>query len=573
MTKEEEDILIESIKYLQEEYNIKLEKLKLLRQELSQTKKLFKSKISDYQKDIKLIIEKENETEKFYSKIAKNKKRRSIILKCSFNNKFYEHLLEISSNDKKEKILKKYFSLIIFENNNEKRTTKELIEILKDKDEIKNLLLYTYKIYYNLKNKDEESYNNLKEKCDNFFSELQELDNPYPFDEMFECLRIIFDIIEYETLIKDNNFALNKLTEKKNAKFVEIKFIELKIKNYTKIIKKIRNHLKIMHNFYNNFKDNNNTNNNEINYRELIDNIEEFKKIDVDINKMNSNYDAISSLTFGTYYTQSEESSMKSNTLCSINGIKLLNNNKINNINNNDISPKLVLKDKKRDINNNILKGDKTEIIKESINCIYMKEDHNIEENKENEEQNEIKNINDVEDNLINEDNNNDYSYENKIKNDENIIKDINLNNINNIIYDSNNYEREKENQNNTRIKNNLANLQKFGLKISEIKEKKLSESFEMNITKENMNNYSYINQEYNNNNSSVCDEMINYNFETNNNIRTTTNDFINKIGVKNNLILSQEIFKDKIFSRKKNNHELKIEKSVDSPNCCISCT
>ena len=32
LTKEEEDILIESIKYLQEEYNIKLEKLKLLRQ-------------------------------------------------------------------------------------------------------------------------------------------------------------------------------------------------------------------------------------------------------------------------------------------------------------------------------------------------------------------------------------------------------------------------------------------------------------------------------------------------------------------------------------------------------------
>ena len=49
---------------------------------------------------------------------------------------------------------------------------------------------------------------------------------------MYECLGIIFEIIECEKNIKESNFILNKLTEKKNAKFVEIKSIEQRIKNY-----------------------------------------------------------------------------------------------------------------------------------------------------------------------------------------------------------------------------------------------------------------------------------------------------------------------------------------------------
>ena len=137
---EEEKLLKDAMIFLQEEYNIKKEKLKILKQESSQTKKQFQSQLQEYQKDTKLTIEKEKEIQLLFSKISKRKKRRALIIKNSFNNKFYSHLLEISTNKKKEKILKNYFSLIMVENNQEKRNIKELIEILKNEDEIKNLL-------------------------------------------------------------------------------------------------------------------------------------------------------------------------------------------------------------------------------------------------------------------------------------------------------------------------------------------------------------------------------------------------------------------------------------------------
>ena len=133
---EEENLLKGAMTFLQEEYNIKKEKLKLLKQESSQTKKQFQSQLQEYQKDTQLTIEKEKEIQLLFSKISKRKKRRALIIKNSFNNKFYSHLLEISTNKKKEKILKNFFSLIMVENNQEKRNIKELIEILKNEDEI-----------------------------------------------------------------------------------------------------------------------------------------------------------------------------------------------------------------------------------------------------------------------------------------------------------------------------------------------------------------------------------------------------------------------------------------------------
>ena len=99
---EEESILKNAMIFLQEEYNIKKDKLKLLRQELTQTKRQFQSQLQEYQKEIKLTIEKEKDIQLLFSKISKRKKRRSLIIKNSFNNKFYSHLLEISTNKKKK---------------------------------------------------------------------------------------------------------------------------------------------------------------------------------------------------------------------------------------------------------------------------------------------------------------------------------------------------------------------------------------------------------------------------------------------------------------------------------------
>ena len=617
---EEENILNDAKLFIQEEYNIKTEKLKLLKQELSHTKKQFQNQIQEYQKEIKLTIEKENDIQLLYSKISKKKKRRAIIIKNSFNNKFYSHLLEISSNMKKEKILNNYFSLIMFEN--QKKNIKELLEILKNEEEIKNLLYYSYKIYYDLNKKDINLYNNLKQKFENYICETKDLEGGgYPFDEMFECLGIIFEIIEYEKNIKENNFILNKLIEKKNAKFVEIKNIENRIKNYYKNIKKIKNHLKIIHSFYDNFKEN--SSNNAYNLKELIDKIEEYKKIDFDYNKTIPNFDAITSFTFGTYCTQSEDSSMKSSNL---NSKKKLVNNKLLKSNNN-IIPKFNVNESKGD------KGEKREILKNNKNGKFnanikdnkinkknwssgnnsngkkdskMKSNIFISENKGNKK--EINNINnksykynninfiEIKDNKINNKQNkinldkiqnkdlNSNKNKTSLNDNKEVVKnDISLSNESNKQKDEkeinkeDKIEEEKVILDKQKILTNFTNLNLLGSEIDQLKHREPDESVEMTMPKEKTNKiYNINNNEYNFNDSSVCDEMISFNYENGNNMgRSTTNDYINKIGVKNNVVLSQELYKNKLFMRRKGNEfgKLKIEKSIEASTCCVSCT
>ena len=627
---EEENILKDAKIFLQEDYNIKTEQLKLLKQELSQIKKQFQNQIQEYQNDIKLTIDKEKEIQLLYSKISKKKKRRSLILKNSFNNKFYIHLLEISSNNKKEKILKNYFSLLMLENPLEIKNIKELIEILKNEEEIKNLLYYSYKIYYDLNQKDINLYNNLKEKFEKYICDLKDLEEGgYPFDEMYECLGIIFEIIEYEKNIKENNFILNKLIEKKNGKFVEIKNIENRIKSYYKNIKKIKSHIKIIHSLFDNFKEQN-ANNNSNSLKELIENIKEYKKIDFDYHKMNPNFDAISSLTFGTYCTQSEDSSMKSSTLGSKSKLinnKLIksNNNNINNkvskFNNNELKSEKTDKEENLKNNKNIklnknlkekqnnkinmnnisinANGNKNNKIK---NNIFINENNKENKNQINSKNNKYNNINfiEIKNSKINNKQNKLFSNQNKDlnsnKNKPNINdnKEILKNNINKSqnqseeqksqndkiepnINKENKIEEEKEIIDNKKIITNFANLHLLGSKIDQLKHREPDESVEMTMPKENTNkNYNIINSEYNFNDSSVCDEMISFNYENGNNMgRSTTNDYINKIGVKNNVVLSQELYKNKLFMRRNMNDfgKLKIEKSIEASTCCVSCT
>ena len=253
---------------------------------------------------------------------------------------------------------------------------------------------------------------------------------------MFECLGIIFEIIECDNNIKENNIVLNKLIEKKNAKFVEVKCIEHKIKNYYKNIKKIQSHIKKIHAFYDSFKELN-INNDENSLRDLIEKIEEYKKVDFDYNTNNcQNYDAITSLTFGTYCTQSEDSSVKSSSLSSKN--KLLNN-KLSKQNNNNNDNKMSIfksgepaidvtasaKISKKNINNN-LKDNKN-----------INNNENSKENKKMEIK-ENKNINKNK-SIINKSKNNNNNVfmeikENKLKNIQNkniINKDQNKNKLN----------------------------------------------------------------------------------------------------------------------------------------------
>ena len=621
------NILKDAIAFLQKEYHIKKDKLKILREELSKTKKSFKNQLDEYQKEIKLTMDKENDIEQLLSKISKKKKKRAIMIKNGFNNKFYLYLLEISTNKKKEKILQYYFSLIFLENKQENRSVKELIEILRDKDEIKNLLSYSYKIYCDLRVEDEKRYYDLKNKFDSYILELKELDMEYPFYELFESIKIIFEIIEYEKEIKENNNMLNKLIEKKNSKFLEIKSIELKIRNYYKNIKKVHSHIKIIHSFYDNLKGQNTTIDQQ-SLKELIDNIEEYKKLNFDYNRTNSNFDAITSLTFGAYYTQSEDSSIKSSNLGSKNGANLNNKlTKLNNENsikdcsiNNNIYDSLNSGFNSYNLNENVKNNNIVITINEKnvnkINKTVKNPKINQKINYKNKKENKssiYKNLpkgnnnnGNIENKIMNKINNNNFveiSYKNKkenlsklktnknkfeIKKDnskKNYISDC-LNNKednsknnednNGNSHNKENKTEEEEDTENKKTDNNFSNLHMLGSKINQLKYREPDESVEMTMPKESTNNnYNIISTEYNLNESSVCEEMNSFNYGIANSLaRNTTNDYINKIGSKNNVVFSKELYKNKYFMRR--NHifdKLKIEKSVDSSTCCMSCT
>ena len=603
---EDENLLKDSMIFLQEEYNIKKAQHKILRQELSEAKKQFQSQIQEYQKEIKLTIEKEKEIQISLSKISKMKKRRAIIIKNSFNKKFYLHLLEISTNVNKEKILKNYFSLILLENNQETRTVKELIEILKNEEEIKQLLYYSYKIYYDLRINDEKQYYELKLKFENYLLELKDLDGvEYPFDEMFECLGIIFEVIECEKKIKENNLILNKLIEKKNAKFIEIKSIEQRIKNSYKNIKKIQSHIKIIHTFYDNFKEKSAIHDYN-SLKELIENIEEYKKIDFDYNKINPNFDAITSLTFGTYCTQSEDSSIKSSNLETKNKLKSNNNdqNKIlsqfntyensNNINNNlknNKNNKKFSKNLKEAKNENQNKNNFSNKFKNNILINENSKENKKSQLKDNSSNNNKYNNNEFIEIKSNKSNNkqnkntkSSEEYNNKSNINKNKDKDIKKVEKNKSQTEEEKSQKDlKENKaegkeiiNHKKYEKKFENLNLLGSKVNQLKYKEPDESAEVTMPKENLNKiYDIVNTEYNFNDSSVCDEMISFNYDGGNMGRNTTNDYINKIGVKNNVILSQQLYKNKFFMRRNNNDfgKLKIEKSIDSSNCCVSCT
>ena len=604
---EDENLLKDSMIFLQEEYNIKKAQHKILRQELSEAKKQFQSQIQEYQKEIKLTIEKEKEIQISLSKISKMKKRRAIIIKNSFNKKFYLHLLEISTNVNKEKILKNYFSLILLENNQETRTVKELIEILKNEEEIKQLLYYSYKIYYDLRINDEKQYYELKLKFENYLLELKDLDGvEYPFDEMFECLGIIFEVIECEKKIKENNLILNKLIEKKNAKFIEIKSIEQRIKNSYKNIKKIQSHIKIIHTFYDNFKEKSAIHDYN-SLKELIENIEEYKKIDFDYNKINPNFDAITSLTFGTYCTQSEDSSIKSSNLETKNKLKSNNNdqNKIlsqfntyensNNINNNlknNKNNKKFSKNLKEAKNENQNKNNFSNKFKNNILINENSKENKKSQLKDNSSNNNKYNNNEFIEIKSNKSNNkqnkntkSSEEYNNKSNINKNKDKDIKKVEKNKSQTEEEKSQKDlKENKaegkeiiNHKKYEKKFENLNLLGSKVNQLKYKEPDESAEVTMPKENLNKiYDIVNTEYNFNDSSVCDEMISFNYDGGNMGRNTTNDYINKIGVKNNVILSQQLYKNKFFMRRNNNNDfgkLKIEKSIDSSNCCVSCT
>ena len=110
LSEDRENILKQEKKFIQEEFKNKLEEHKKLKEELKNVKISFHNGLNEYTREKNLTIQKEQEIEAILSKISKMKKSMLLSINQTVNKKFYNHLLEISNNKHKEKILLKYFN-------------------------------------------------------------------------------------------------------------------------------------------------------------------------------------------------------------------------------------------------------------------------------------------------------------------------------------------------------------------------------------------------------------------------------------------------------------------------------
>ena len=423
-----EIVLKQEIKFIQEEYKNKIEEHKKIKEELKKVKKSFRNGLKDYTTEKKLTIEKEQEIEILLSKISKMRKMMLLSTNQTINKKLYAHLLEISNNKQKENILLNFFNFLfnvynyskkyINTNNNnffmsndtfnktvnndnifnnfsiidKTQSIKELLTIIRNETEIRYILFYSYDIFHNLQEENNDVYLNIKNSFFQLYNEINNKEREYPFDFLFDFMKNIFTIIDYEKQVDVLKESLNKLIQEKNAKFVEVKNIESIIKTYNKNNKIISNYIKALKNFYYRIKEqnknndknnsvNNNTNiikNNNDGLKELIDDIKKFKKITLDYDKINSNFDVMTSLSFGTNYTLSEKSSIKSSSIFEFKNNNIDNENisdfncNINEVINKDENVNMNINiDKKKNSNNNLAKKDN--IALNNINNIQKK--------------------------------------------------------------------------------------------------------------------------------------------------------------------------------------------------------
>ena len=407
----EENLLKKEIIFIQEEFKNKKEEHKKFKEELKNVKNLFNNGLKDYTKEKNLTIEKEREIELLLSKISKMRKKMYLSINQTINKKFYTYLIEISNNKQKETNLLKIFNFIYniyyfskiylsmqntnnfihsemnknnfnINNINDKcQSINELLTIIRNETEIRNILLYTYDIFHNLEEENCEIYINIKNSFFELFNEMSGMGKQYPFDFLLDFLKNIFTIVDYEKQVEGFKEILNKLIQKKNAKFLEVKNIESIIKTYNRNSRIINNYLKALKTFYIRIteQNKNNISNNETNksnnvIKDLIEDIEKFKKITIDYDKINSNFDAMTSLSFGTNYTLSEKSSVKSSIIDSKNNVvnkdntyieenensEEIKNNDNKNKDNNNFEPNIILQDKI--LNNSIILNKKENI-------------------------------------------------------------------------------------------------------------------------------------------------------------------------------------------------------------------
>ncbi len=367
LSKENSELLSDSLRYLISEYQKKKEELEKLRPEIINIKTEFNTQIKIYQDITKKIITCEEEIEKNLNKISKIKTNQEISILNNLNKKCFLHLLELSKNNNQN--LKELFNAL-----NYKNKESEFFIILRNENEFNYLLHYSYKIYKNLFQIDKNRFDEIK----NFFDNLKIY--TYPFDFIFEYLKNNFLILNLNSEISIKKKNLDLEIQNKNIKFLEIKSIENEIihkENYYKTLTKYR---KIIHSLIDKYKEIEKDNFEGIN--EYLNTIIQIKNYDFKA-RNNNNFDNISSLSLQSEYTVSENVSLISNSL---NISNLLNNN--TNTTNTKIadSNSQIVENKKENNKIYFRKISNYNINKNKISKSVMKKEKKIREEEEDEE-------------------------------------------------------------------------------------------------------------------------------------------------------------------------------------------
>ena len=325
------DILKQEILIIRSEFKNKSSEYKNIQENILKSKEILSNLLSEYTTKKNLILEKEKENEALLLKISKIRKNQLLSINKTINKKFYNHLKGILGDKKKERLLFHFFNFIFnlynicknhhFQNkeknnfvnlgldNDENHDIINLLRILKDENELKNLILYTTEIIKNLNTEEPNIYNKVKEMYLNLYNKIKNEEKPYPIDLLYDYFNNNFTIINYEKQVEDIKMTLNNLTNEKNAKFVKIKNLELLIKGYNVNKKIISNYIKILDAFL--LKINNSEKKTEENIDKLMKDIENFKKIKINYDNLNNNLELTKALPLGNDNTFYDKSSKK----------------------------------------------------------------------------------------------------------------------------------------------------------------------------------------------------------------------------------------------------------------------
>ena len=690
------DILKQETLLIFSEYNKNLAQYKNIQENISKSKEDLTKLITEYTSKKNSVMEKEKENEILSLKIAKLTKNLLISMNKALNQKFYEHLRSILGDKQKEQLLiqffnfsfnlynlSKYFYLLNQENINfdifgklgfdinDNQDLGNILRIMKDENEIKNLILYSREIIRNLSKEDNSIYIKIKDIFSNLYNEIKKEGKQYPIDLLYDFMNTIFNIVNYEKQVEDMKIVINNLTLEKNEKFSKIKKLETLIKGYNSNKKIISNYIKVLNEFLVKIKKKPEKKLSE-NIDEFMKEIEKIKKLKVDYVQLNNNFvntipsfegnkESKNNLDKFDNLTNSKEN-VNQNETKNLDEVKI---NKENNSNNLLINKKEKVNyqkiDKiyfingkhgktrnksnnlKRSINrkeNNIKSFNYKTMYNKNISLTIKKNFQDLPINKgkikQNSGEKEFNKINkNININSIKESRNQKNLMKNKIykKNSKstkenkisrtlnnifsNIIKEphIKKNNKNkntpNIILKNPNQKHKiiskqkcfiknasKKNeqfknisdkakeeellknnktclQNEIKIENKLDNKYIKQEKEEQLKEMEQKNSIE--ITRPNQeNNYNEENAEIDEIKDSICDEIGSKKLNAGNYLivsNTNSNNYINKLGIKQNIIWTENIYKNKNIQYNPKNKKLNIEKPIDAFSCCASCT